>query len=428
MRRNPYPYVLARSANTFSGNDKTSMNPLADKRIVLGITGGIAAYKTADLVRRLREWGAKIKVVMTRGARQFVTPLTFQALSGNAVYKDMFDESVDMAMDHIELARWADMVLIAPITADRIARITHGLADDLLNAICLATTANIVIAPAMNQQMWQAAITQSNVDALRGRGVIILGPGAGAQACGDIGLGRMLEPQDIATRVRGLFIEPVLKGLSILVTAGPTREAADPVRFLSNASSGKMGYEIARASVEAGASATLVSGPTALDKPAGVERIDVISAQEMRDAVMAHLDEKDIFIAAAAVSDYRPVDYAAKKRKKQAMNMALALEPTPDILAEVTSTPNPPFAVGFAAETDDLEYNAQQKFKKKSLDMIAANLVGVPDSGFESDENALHVYWEGGNLEIPTAPKWEVAHALLSIMARRYHEKRFVAR
>nr|VFK38226.1 MAG: phosphopantothenoylcysteine decarboxylase / phosphopantothenate--cysteine ligase [Candidatus Kentron sp. TC] len=396
------------------------MNPLADKRIVFGITGGIAAYKAAELVRRLREWGAEIKVVMTRGARRFVTPLTFQALSGNTVYKDMFDESVDMAMDHIELARWADLILIAPITADRIARIAHGLADDLLNTICLATTSDIVIAPAMNQRMWRAAITQSNVDALRGRGVIVLGPGEGVQACGDTGMGRMLEPQDIAMRVRGLFIEPILKGLSVLVTAGPTREAADPVRFLSNASSGKMGYEIARASAEVGASTTLVSGPSALERPDGVECIDVISAREMRDAVMAHLDGKDIFIAAAAVSDYRPIDYTAKKRKKQAMNMALALEPTPDILAEVTSRPNPPFAVGFAAETDDLEYNARQKFKKKSLDMIAANRVGVPGSGFDSDENALHVYWEDGSAEIPTASKWRVAHALLSIIAKRY--------
>jgi len=399
------------------------MNSLTDKRIVLGVTGGIAAYKTADLVRRLRQWGFDVKVIMTRGAQQFVTPLTFQALSGNTVYKDMFDASAEMAMDHIELARWADLVLIAPITADRIAKMAHGFADDLLNTVCLATTANIAIAPAMNQQMWQAAITQSNVELLRKRGVIILGPGEGVQACGDVGPGRMLEPQDIATRVRGLFIPPILKGLSVLVTAGPTREAADPVRFISNASSGKMGYEIARAAVEAGASATLVSGPTALEKPAGVHCIDVISAEEMRDAVMVHIDGKDIFIAAAAVSDYRPTDYTTSKRKKQAMNMELVLEPTPDILAQVTSMPNHPFAVGFAAETDDMENNAKQKFKKKSLHMIAANRVGVPDSGFESDQNALEVYWENGNAKIPKAQKWHVAHQLLSLVAERYREK-----
>nr|VFJ95226.1 MAG: phosphopantothenoylcysteine decarboxylase / phosphopantothenate--cysteine ligase [Candidatus Kentron sp. LFY] len=408
----------------FLENHKNSTNPLADKCIVLGVTGGIAAYKTVDLVRRLREWDAEVKVVMTRSARQFVTPLTFQALSGNTVYKDMFDESMDIAMDHIELARWADLVLIAPITADRIARMAHGMADDLLNTICLATKADIVIAPAMNQQMWQASITQSNVELLRKRGVIILGPGEGIQACGDVGPGRMLEPQDIATRVRGLFIEPVLKGLSILVTAGPTWEAADPVRFISNASSGKMGYEVARAAVEAGASpVTLVSGPTALDRPAGVDCVDVVSAQEMRNAVMDHIDGKDIFISAAAVSDYRPANYLASKRKRQSMNMDLVLEPTPDILAEVTSMPGHPFAVGFAAETDDVEYNAKQKLAKKSLDMIAANLVGVPNSGFHSDHNTLDVYWESGNAKVPSAQKWHVAHQLLSLIAERYREK-----
>nr|VFJ54006.1 MAG: phosphopantothenoylcysteine decarboxylase / phosphopantothenate--cysteine ligase [Candidatus Kentron sp. FW] len=399
------------------------MSPLADKHILLGVTGGIAAYKAADLVRRLREWGAQVRVVMTHGARRFVTPLTFQALSGNTVYKDLFDEMAEMAMDHIELARWADLVLIAPITADRIAKMAHGFADDLLNTICLATTADIAIAPAMNQQMWQAKVTQSNVELLRDRGMVILGPGEGAQACGDIGPGRMLEPQDIAIRVRGLFVEPVLEGLSVLVTAGPTREAADPVRFISNASSGKMGYEIARAAVEVGASATLVSGPTALNKPANVHCIDVVSAREMHDAVMAHIDGKDIFIAAAAVSDYRPIDYVPTKRKKKAMNTTLALEPTPDILAEVTSMPNHPFAVGFAAETDELEYNARQKYQRKSLDMIAANRVGIPDSGFESDQNALDVYWENGKAEIPKAQKWHVAHQLLSLVAERYRQK-----
>nr|VFJ70335.1 MAG: phosphopantothenoylcysteine decarboxylase / phosphopantothenate--cysteine ligase [Candidatus Kentron sp. FW] len=399
------------------------MNPLADKHILLGVTGGIAAYKSADLVRRLREWGAQVRVVMTHGARQFVTPLTFQALSGNIVYKDLFDEMAEMAMDHIELARWADLVLIAPITADRIAKMAHGFADDLLNTICLATTADIAIAPAMNQQMWRAKATRANVELLRDRSMVILGPGEGVQACGDIGPGRMLEPQDIAIRVRGLFVEPVLEGLSVLVTAGPTREAADPVRYISNASSGKMGYEIARAAVEVGASATLVSGPTALDKPADVHCIDVVSAQEMRDAVVAHIDGKDIFIAAAAVSDYRPIDYATSKRKKQAVNMELALEPTPDILAEVTSMPNHPFAVGFAAETDELEYHARQKYQRKSLDMIAANRVGVPDSGFESDENTLDVYWENGKARIPKAQKWHVAHQLLSLVAKQYRQR-----
>ncbi|NNJ85058.1 MAG: bifunctional phosphopantothenoylcysteine decarboxylase/phosphopantothenate--cysteine ligase CoaBC [Gammaproteobacteria bacterium] len=398
------------------------MNPLANKHIVLGVTGGIAAYKSAELVRRLREWGAEIKVIMTDGAQQFITPLTFQALSGNTVHKNIFDDEATMAMDHIELARWADLVLIAPTTADRMARMAHGLADDLLGTICLATTATIAIAPAMNRQMWQARATQANAGRLREYGVLILGPGEGVQACGEIGPGRMLEPQDIATRVRGLFVEPLLKGISVLITAGPTREAADPVRFLTNASSGKMGYEIARAAVELGASATLVSGPVALENPVGVHRIAVTSAAEMRDAVMMHLAEKNIFIAAAAVSDYRPTDYTEKKRKKGTASMELSLALNPDILAEVTAIPNHPFAVGFAAETHDLERNAQEKRHRKSLDMIAANHVGGPEIGFESDENALSVYWEGGGAEITKASKWQVAHRLLALVAQRYHE------
>ncbi|VFM98318.1 MAG: phosphopantothenoylcysteine decarboxylase / phosphopantothenate--cysteine ligase [Candidatus Kentron sp. G] len=396
------------------------MNPLANKHIVLGVTGGIAAYKSAELVRRLREWDADVKVVMTHGARQFITPLTFQALSGNAVHTDIFDEQAEMAMGHIELARWADLVLIAPATADRMARMAHGLADDLLGAICLATTATVAMAPAMNRQMWQARATQANVARLREYGVTILGPGEGGQACGETGPGRMLEARDIASRVRGLFVEPILEGLDILITAGPTREALDPVRFLTNASSGKMGYEIARAAVEAGASCTLVTGPVALEGPPGVRRVQVTSAIEMRDAVMGHLAGKDIFIAAAAVSDYRPRRYAEEKRKKSAVDMELPLTLNPDILTQVTSLPNHPFAVGFAAETHDVERNAQEKFRRKSLDMIAANHVGGTEVGFETEENALGVYWGDGGAEIARAPKWQVAHRLLSLVAQRY--------
>nr|VFK00803.1 MAG: phosphopantothenoylcysteine decarboxylase / phosphopantothenate--cysteine ligase [Candidatus Kentron sp. H]VFK02263.1 MAG: phosphopantothenoylcysteine decarboxylase / phosphopantothenate--cysteine ligase [Candidatus Kentron sp. H]VFK04713.1 MAG: phosphopantothenoylcysteine decarboxylase / phosphopantothenate--cysteine ligase [Candidatus Kentron sp. H] len=396
------------------------MSPLSDKHIVLGVTGGIAAYKSAELVRRLREWGADIKVVMTRGARQFITPLTFQALSGNPVHTDIFHDEGAMAMDHIELARWADLVLIAPATADRIARMAHGLADDLLGTLCLATTATLAIAPAMNRQMWQSHITQANVRQLDGYGVIRLGPGEGAQACGETGPGRMLEPRDIATRVRGLFAEPLLKGLSVLITAGPTREALDPVRFLTNASSGRMGHEIARAVVETGGACTLVTGPVTLENPAGVRRIRVTGAREMRNAVMAHLAGKDIFIATAAVADYRPVDYTQRKRKKGAATLDLPLELNPDILAEVTALPNPPFSVGFAAETHDVERHAQEKRRRKSLDMIAANHVGGPEIGFESDENALSVYWEGGGAEIARDSKWQVAHRLLALVAERY--------
>jgi len=399
------------------------MNSLADKHVVLGVTGGIAAYKSAELVRWLRDWGAEVKVIMTHGARQFITPLTFQALSGNTVYKNIFDDQAEMGMDHIELARWADLVLIAPATADRMARMAHGLADDLLGTTCLATNGMIAIAPAMNQQMWQAQPTWANLQRLQEYGITIFGPAEGAQACGETGPGRMLEPQDLALRVRGLFVVPLLKGLSVLVTAGPTREAADPVRFLSNASSGKMGYEIARAAVEAGALVTLVSGPVVLEPPADVHRIMVTSARDMHDAVMKHLPGKDIFIAAAAVSDYRPASYAEKKRKKGPSNIELSLELNPDILAQVTLTKNPPFTVGFAAETNDLEYNAQEKYRRKSLDMIAANYVGGSDIGFQSDENALSVYWEGGGADISQASKWHVAHQLLSLVAERYREK-----
>nr|VFJ47571.1 MAG: Phosphopantothenate-cysteine ligase /Phosphopantothenoylcysteine decarboxylase [Candidatus Kentron sp. DK] len=395
------------------------MNPLAEKHIVLGVTGGIAAYKSAELVRRLREWGTDVKVIMTRGAQRFITPLTFQALSGNAVHTDTFDEKTELAMGHIALARWADLVLIAPATADRMARIAHGLADDLLGAVCLATTAPIVLAPAMNRAMWQSPATRANAAKLGEYGVRLFGPGDGSQACGETGPGRMLEPADIALRVRGLFIEPILRGLSVLITAGPTREAADPVRFLTNASSGKMGHEIARAAVEAGASVTLVTGPVTLENPAGVHRVRVTSAQEMQDAVMAHLAGKDIFIASAAVSDYRPSRYTDRKQKKGASGMSLALELNPDILAHVTATPHPPFAVGFAAETHDLEQNAQGKLRRKSLDMIAANHVGGEEIGFQSDDNALTVYWEGGKTEIAKASKWQVAHRLLALIAER---------
>ena len=402
-------------------------NP-ANKRVVLGVTGGIAAYKSADLVRRLRERECEVRVVMTPAGREFVTPLTMQALSGNSVRTDLLDESAEAAMGHIELARWADVVLVAPASADFMARLVHGLADDLLSTLCLATAAPIVLAPAMNRQMWAASATQANRRTLLERGVILLGPGEGSQACGEVGPGRMLDPVDIADGLRALWGRaPVggrLAGLQVLVTAGPTREALDPVRYISNRSSGKMGYAVARAAAEAGARVELVSGPTALAPPPGVMVVPVNSAAEMFEAVSDRVPHCDIFIAAAAVADYRPESAAAAKIKKRAERLDLSLVRTPDILGTVAALPQPPFSVGFAAETDELERNALEKLQRKGLDMIAANRVGLAGSGFDSDENALTVYWEEGRRELPRAAKTELARALVELVAERYHATR----
>jgi len=400
------------------------MDGRSNTRVVLGVSGGIAAYKSADLVRRLRERGCEVRVVMTRGARAFVTPLTFQAVSGNPVHTDLLDASAEAAMGHIELARWAGVVLIAPASADVMARLAHGLADDLLSTLCLATSAPLVLAPAMNRQMWAAAATQENRRLLESRGVRLLGPGDGSQACGEVGPGRMLDPADIVARLLGGPPAGPLCGRTVLVTAGPTREAIDPVRYVSNRSSGKMGYAVAAAAAEAGARVTLVSGPTGLEAPAGVERVSVTSAGEMHRAVTERAGGADVFIAAAAVADYRPQDLAAQKIKKSAQRLELTMVRNPDILADVAARPSAPFTVGFAAETEDLERNALDKLRRKSLDLVAANRVDGAEVGFDSDDNALTLYWEGGSASLPAAPKMEIARALLRVVAERLDEKR----
>ena len=392
-----------------------------NRRIVLGVAGGIAAYKAADLVRRLRDHDFDVRVVMTPAAREFVTPLTFQALSSNPVHCELLDEQAEAGMGHIELARWADLVLIAPATANLLARLSHGLADDLLTTLCLATTAPLVLAPAMNQQMWQASATRANVLTLLDRGVSMLGPGEGDQACGDVGPGRMLEPEEIASRVASRFRGGALEGVEVLVTAGPTREALDPVRFLTNHSTGKMGYAVAAAAVAEGARVSLVSGPTALPAPPGVDRIEVASAEEMHAEVMARAARCDIFIAAAAVADYRPARFAEQKIKKGDGPAKLDLVRTRDIVAGVAAMDDRPFTVGFAAETESVQVRAREKLERKGLDMIAANRVGLPDRGFASESNALSVLWrDGGHQDLGLAPKAELARSLVELIAERY--------
>jgi phosphopantothenoylcysteine decarboxylase/phosphopantothenate--cysteine ligase len=391
----------------------------APTRILLGVTGGIAAYKSAELVRRLRDRGAEVQVVMTAGARQFVTPLTFQALSGRPVRTDLWDEAAEAAMGHIELARWADQVLIAPASADFLARLAHGLADDLLTTLCLATEAPLSVAPAMNRLMWANAATQANVALLRSRGVTVLGPAEGDQACGETGPGRMLEPAELLDVLAPQgAANRVLAGLKVMITAGPTRERIDPVRFITNRSSGKMGFAVAEASREAGAEVVLVSGPVNVATPPGVRRIDVETAEQMMNAVNEHVANTDIFIAAAAVSDYRPVQCASEKIKKTSDSLTLALSRTTDILATVAARAPRPFVVGFAAETQNVERNALAKLDGKRLDMIAANQVG-DNLAFDCEDNALTVYWPGGKQDLGHAPKRQLAAALVSLIAER---------
>ncbi len=392
---------------------------MAGKRIIVGITGGIAAYKVAVLVRALRKEGHEVRVVMTRAGAAFVTPLTFQALSGHPVATELMDADAEAAMGHIELARWADQVIVAPASADFLARLAHGMADDLLTALCLATEAPIALAPAMNHRMWSNPATQDNVARLRARGIGIWGPAEGAQACGERGPGRMLEPEDIAARLGGG--EGVLTGVRALVTAGPTREALDPVRFLGNRSSGKMGYAVAAALAGEGARVTLVTGPVSLAAPVGVEAVPVESAEAMRRAVMARVEGCDLFVAAAAVADYRPAEPAARKIKKSSERLRIELVRNPDILAEVASRPRPPFCVGFAAETEEVAHHAEEKRRAKGIHMIAANRVGGAEGGFESERNALTLLWEGGRLELPMMPKETLARQLVKQIAERYH-------
>ena len=397
--------------------------PSAPRRILLGVSGGIAAYKAAELVRRLRERGAEVQVVMTAGAKQFVTPLTFQALSGRPVRDDLWDEAAEDAMGHIELARWAELVLIAPASADLIARLAVGRADDLLTTLVLATAAPVWLAPAMNRFMWSNTATQENVATLVARGVKLLGPDAGEQACGEIGPGRMQEPEAIAREVFASELNGALSGLHLVISAGPTREPLDPVRFISNRSSGKMGFAVAAAARDAGARVTLVSGPVALATPAGVTRIDVETAEQMYRAVHVAVADADLYIGAAAVADYTPARCATEKIKKSSECLELSLQRAPDILASVAALERRPFTVGFAAETTDVEKHAREKLARKRLDLIAANEVGA-DRAFDREDNALLVLWPGGRRELELKSKADLAREFIAIVAERYREAR----
>lgn len=399
---------------------------MAQQKILLGVTGGIAAYKTPELVRRLRDRGAAVQVVMTRSAAQFVTETVLQAVSGHPVRMNLWDEQAEAAMGHIELARWADQVLIAPATAEFMARLAAGSAPDLLTTLCLATRAPLSIAPAMNHVMWSHAAVQANRECLQSRGVRILGPAEGDQACGETGLGRMVEPDAIAAALVTDAIpagvpagSQPLQGRTVMVTAGPTREAIDPVRFVSNRSSGKMGYAMAQAAAEAGARVVLVSGPVQRPLPQGVERIMIESAEELFAATHARIDDVDIFIAAAAVSDYRPRRVESHKIKKTRAEMTLDLVKSPDILASVAKLAGGPFTVGFAAETNKVREYALAKLAAKQLDMIIANEVGA-GIGLEQDENAAHVYWRNGDQAFPLAHKLALARALIGLIAQQY--------
>jgi len=397
------------------------MSTLQHRRIVLGVSGGIAAYKAPDLVRRLRERGAEVQVVMTAGAQRFVTPTTFQAVAGREVRAELWDPAAEAAMGHIELARWAELILLAPATADLIARLASGRADDLLTTLVLATDAKVALAPAMNRLMWSHPATQANIAILRHRGVEVLGPGRGEQACGETGDGRMLEPLEIVAGVERLLpvaTSSALAGKHVLITAGPTRERLDPVRYISNRSSGKMGFALADAARAAGAEVTLVAGPVNLPTPIGVKRIDVESAAQMHAAVEAAVGVADVFIGTAAVADYRPAVVAERKIKKSGERVEIVLERTPDILASVAARRQRPFVVGFAAETHDVETYARGKLESKNLDLIAANEVG-DDKVFDQDDNALIVLWREGRALIGPASKQTVAKELIELITAR---------
>jgi phosphopantothenoylcysteine decarboxylase/phosphopantothenate--cysteine ligase len=395
---------------------------LAGTRILLGVSGGIAAYKAAELVRRLRDAGAEVQVVMTAAATEFVTPLTFQALSGRPVRTSLWDSAAEAAMGHIELARWADRILIAPASADLIARLAAGMGDDLLTTLCLASAAPLFVAPAMNQQMWAHPATQANIATLRQRGATLLGPAAGDQACGETGPGRLLEAHDIVAALIASATPGALAGRRVLVNAGPTYEDIDPVRYLGNRSSGRMGFALAAAAAAAGAEVRLIAGPVHLDTPNAVVRSDVRSAQAMRDAVLANLDWCEVFIAAAAVADYMPATVATAKIKKSSAARTLELVPTADILAEVGQRPRRPFLVGFAAETESLERYALDKLQRKHLDLVIANQIGRSDIGIDAEDNELLVLWPQGRQLFPRAPKTELARALVLLIAERLRE------
>lgn len=396
-------------------------------KVLLAVTGGIACYKSPEIVRRLMEHGIEVRVVMTRSACEFVKPLVFQAVSGHQVHTELLDEAAEAGMGHIELARWADILLVAPATANTLAKMAAGLADDLLSTICLATTARQMAAPAMNSMMWYHDATTTNLEVLKSRGVEILGPGDGSQACGETGTGRMLEPADIVQAIVNRAdlenVDGLLKNKNVVITAGPTREDIDPVRFISNHSSGKMGFALARAVALAGARVTLVAGPVALQTPAGVDRVDVTSASAMHEAVMQLAAGSDIFIAVAAVADYRVAKKSDRKIKKTSSDLVLKLERNPDILADVSGLDQRPLCVGFAAETDNLENYARDKMKRKNLDMIVANRVGVAGSGFNSDTNTVEVFWPGGSQSFPARSKKNLALDLTVLIAARYQSQ-----
>lgn len=396
------------------------MRPLHNKRILLGVSGGIAAYKAAELVRLLQKSGASVRVVMTAAAQAFITPLTMQALSGNAVHTQLLDTEAEAGMGHIELARWADLILIAPASADLIARLATGQGNDLLTTLCLASTAPIALAPAMNQAMWRHPASRSNVELLRQRQTAIWGPDDGQQACGDIGPGRMLEPAELLTLVEQQFVGGVMAGKTVVITAGPTREALDPVRYLSNHSSGKMGYALAEAAAAAGASTVLISGPTALQAPDQVTFYGVISADDMLACAMELAPSADVFIAAAAVADYRPAARAAQKMKKgDTQSMQLTLVENPDIVASVAALSERPFTVGFAAETQRVAEYAQDKMQRKNLDMIIANDVSDSQIGFNSDDNAVLLIDRQGQVRFSKRSKRQLARDLINEIANR---------
>ena len=388
-------------------------------KILVGVTGGIAAYKSCELVRRLTDKGAQVRVVLSSGAEAFVTPLTFQALSGNPVHTELLDSDAEAGMGHIELARWADQVVIAPATANFIARLAAGRADDLLSTLCIATKAPIGIAPSMNQGMWSDTATQSNLTIVEQRGIQIIGPDSGDQACGDIGLGRMSEPQDIIAALWNSANSKSLSGKKVVITAGPTREILDPVRYLSNYSSGKMGYALAMECAKAGADTILISGPVGLPSPHGVQRIDVESTRQMHEQTMAAIEGADIFIAAAAVSDYRAETPSSQKVKKTATALQINLVKNPDILAAVSSLKSHPYLVGFAAESENLLQNAKLKLDAKNLDLIVANDISIPGIGFQSDENAVSLLTKDEQQDIAQSPKRLIAAKIIEFIMQK---------
>ncbi|WP_157093269.1 bifunctional phosphopantothenoylcysteine decarboxylase/phosphopantothenate--cysteine ligase CoaBC [Buttiauxella noackiae] len=398
---------------------------LAGKKIVLGVSGGIAAYKTPELVRRLRERGAEVRVVMTEAAKAFITPLSLQAVSGYPVSDSLLDPAAEAAMGHIELGKWADLVILAPATADLIARITAGMANDLVSTICLATPAPVAVLPAMNQQMYRATATQHNLEVLSTRGLLIWGPDSGSQACGDVGPGRMLDPLTIVEMAAQHFtVIKDLQHLNVMITAGPTRERLDPVRYITNDSSGKMGFAIAAAAAARGANVTLISGPVSLPTPAWVKRIDVTTALEMEATVQQHVQGQQIFVGCAAVADYRAAAVAEEKIKKQGDEITIKMIKNPDIVAGVAALlTHRPYVVGFAAETNNVEEYARQKRVSKNLDLICANDVSQEGQGFNSENNALHLFWQDGDKVLPLERKELLGHLLLNEIVTRYDEK-----